>query len=435
MSALGRATSVLGRFRSCEDGSATVWNLMWLLTLVGIGGLAVDYASAVQTKSQLQTAADAAALSAALDLPDATRARTTAQDYVARVTGTPQSGTVTSAGDVVVGHYDPATRIFQTNVQPFDAVAVRARRTEASGNPLQSFLLRFIGVGQMDLSAMAVAMRRGGETVCPTGGFFSANHIESGSNNTYRDFCLHGELGVKISSDNSFQSRSEVSMRSLSNFLQGGNNTGISQALRQRSMPVPLPGRIPTILSQLRELPNGTVVNRPAVLPSYITRVVRLNSLSPTTAIQQGTLYIVSGVADFGSNRTLENIAVVSTLETKTGSNVTMRNVFFATDLKLLFGSTNVFGDLGVCSGGAYSIIGLARDNIEFGSQSYYRGMLLGTQRELKLGSETRGILGVRGEATGLITYGSNDTFAGCAAGLTSPLDPPATAMNVALVR
>jgi hypothetical protein len=132
------------------------------------------------------------------------------------------------------------------------------------------------------------------------------------------------------------------------------------------------------------------------------------------------TLYIVNDVADLGSNRTVENIAIVAVKEVKTGSNVILRNVVLATNDKILFGSSNDFGSSNYCDSGNYSVYAFAGDNIEFGSESLIRGTQLVTRKMLKLGSTLRGLQGVYGEALEDIDYGSADVFGGCPGGLTS---------------
>ncbi len=64
-----------------ETGQAMVVFAVAMVVLLGFVALAVDTGSAALTKSKMQNATDAAALAAAQDLPDATAAQLTAEEY------------------------------------------------------------------------------------------------------------------------------------------------------------------------------------------------------------------------------------------------------------------------------------------------------------------------------------------------------------------
>ena len=49
-------------FRRNEDGVITVYGFLLIMAFIMVGGLGLDYASGVRVKTQLQVAADSAAL-------------------------------------------------------------------------------------------------------------------------------------------------------------------------------------------------------------------------------------------------------------------------------------------------------------------------------------------------------------------------------------
>jgi hypothetical protein len=405
-------------FARNEGGAATVFSLLVVIIFLMIGGISVDYASGERMRSQLQSAADAAAAAAFIQRANHTAARARAIEVAALNAPVEVHGNVLLASDVVFGHWAMSPGVFRAGEAPMNAVRVTTRRAASNGNPLQSFLLRFVGYATLDVSAEAVVVALAARLRhCSGGALLSRLMIKSSSNNTYRnDFCLYGRRGVEIGSDTIFERGTRVEMPQLSDFKQSGNNVGVAEALRQGTQPVDLPDMVPGIISAMR---SGHIAT--SGMPSYIHSIAYRTEITSTTPLVEGTLYIVSGVADLGSDRTVRNIAIVARGEVKTGSNVRMENVVFASENKILFGSTNSFGDVGVCERGQYSVHAFSVQNIEFGSQSRFRGLFLVSRDMIKLGSNILSAEGIYAEAINNIEYGSNQTFVGCPNGLESP--------------
>jgi Flp pilus assembly protein TadG len=128
--------------------------------LFGVGAFVIDLGSAYRTKGALQNAADAAALAAALSLPDAAKATTAALDLSAK--NTPSDfGQTTKPADVVFGTYDKNTKVFTPSATNINAVRVYAKRTAAHGNASPTYFARVIGASAPDLEAYATAARVG----------------------------------------------------------------------------------------------------------------------------------------------------------------------------------------------------------------------------------------------------------------------------------
>ncbi len=143
------------RSRRRERGSAQVMVAVAIVALIGFGALAIDTGYLMSTRTQLQTAADAAAHAAMVDMRSgrsrsqvATRARATANDNYRSVAEIE----VTRAEDVEFGSWDHPTRSFRPGGGGgATAVRVTARRE----TPL--FLASVVGLSSSQVEAQAVA--------------------------------------------------------------------------------------------------------------------------------------------------------------------------------------------------------------------------------------------------------------------------------------
>jgi hypothetical protein len=136
--------------------------VLGLLVVLGAAALAVDLAMLVAARTQLSTAADAAALAGAKELPFGSRerARTRAVEYAARneVLGTPVAldlGT-DKGGDVELGLYDFDHHSFQPEDYMPNAVRVTARRTGERAVP--TFFAAVFGRRQVDVTSRSIAV-------------------------------------------------------------------------------------------------------------------------------------------------------------------------------------------------------------------------------------------------------------------------------------
>ncbi|MHC5211732.1 MAG: TadG family pilus assembly protein [Planctomycetota bacterium] len=141
--------------------------------LIGFAGLAIDAAFVGSASQQLQSAADAAALSAVRMLNSETvhdgtfpLTRQAAID-IALVNKAASEAVQLSAntanatdGDIVVGTWNPVTGAFTPTTSSPNAVRVRARRTDASaGGQLDLFFGLVFGTPRLDIGRTATAVR------------------------------------------------------------------------------------------------------------------------------------------------------------------------------------------------------------------------------------------------------------------------------------
>jgi len=146
-----------------------------LMAMLGMGALAVDLGYVFSTRSEVQKAADAAALAAALrlvqlyneqggslTLTEVTSAATEAAGTWAEQntsTGNPDVPLTVAASDVVVGVWDPATKTFTAGgaVGDINAVKVTVRRDQTSNGPIQLMFGSVVGVSTVNVTAQAIA--------------------------------------------------------------------------------------------------------------------------------------------------------------------------------------------------------------------------------------------------------------------------------------
>lgn len=192
LSSVGRS---LRRLLRNERGAALIALTIYFPFFVGITTLAVDMSYVLWMRSQLQAAAEAAALAATYKLPDnspcsiadgsAPTPNTTydrscdlAKVYVDRNLPMSRYGMVLRAADVVVGRWTDGCAAggencfepgpapgglcinysFPSGTANCNAVKVTTRMAAANGNPLSLTLAQTFGFGSFDVSATAIAV-------------------------------------------------------------------------------------------------------------------------------------------------------------------------------------------------------------------------------------------------------------------------------------
>jgi len=157
------------RFRR---GVATIWFGIVGLALVGLFSFTIDFARVRFVHHQLQVTADAAALAGAGQITTGTNkqqklARTAAVDVASKNFAADQTKGVVirrndsndPEGDVVMGVFDPKTRIFKATTTSPNAVKVNARRTSDSpGGALKLIFGSFWGTSSSNITGTAIAI-------------------------------------------------------------------------------------------------------------------------------------------------------------------------------------------------------------------------------------------------------------------------------------
>ena len=136
-----------------ERGQVIVLVVLMLVVLLGMAALVVDVGYAYYASRSLQASADAAALAAAQELPNATAATAVAHEYSS------SPGNKNEHGDI-----DPVTTTVTTKCvvslggcDPVNAVVVQERA------PTKTFFAGLLGIDTFTIRAKATASMRGGK--------------------------------------------------------------------------------------------------------------------------------------------------------------------------------------------------------------------------------------------------------------------------------
>ena len=146
--------------RKNRRGTIAVLAAILMMAMLVMIAFAVDTGYVAHVRTEMQLAANAAALGGANELAyDASINAATMQtaqwnDFDARAT-------ILSANDIDIGYWDRDTATFTTPApggEEDNAVRVLVRRTAATGNEVNLFFMSIFGTSQTDVTATATAM-------------------------------------------------------------------------------------------------------------------------------------------------------------------------------------------------------------------------------------------------------------------------------------
>jgi len=148
------------RERGClrRRGATLVLSALLIVAMLGVVAFAVDVGYVMLVRTQLQVAADSAAMAAAAHLGRPfEEILGSAHEYAGYhfAGGKPVD---VEASDVELGFWDSATRVFTPSDEMGNAVRVTARRDASAGGEAPLFFARLFGNHSFRMSASAVAM-------------------------------------------------------------------------------------------------------------------------------------------------------------------------------------------------------------------------------------------------------------------------------------
>ncbi len=239
-----------------EDGSISVLNVFIVVMMCIFAGIAIDMASLVQARTQLQVTADAAAHAAIMtrDHNSAATARTKALEVADVNMPSSTYGTILQSTNVHFGNYDVGTRTFSIDENSRLAVYVQTTRLSDLANPLTSFLLQFVGIPTFDVVATAVYTS---SIPCPGDGWMARNTVDAQSNNNFLDdFCIYSDTGVELNQSNDFELGTKVIMQNgRSDLTVPGDDTsgnpGLEEAIGEDFMPLAILDNTDLIVNNL----------------------------------------------------------------------------------------------------------------------------------------------------------------------------------------
>lgn len=141
-------------------GATLVYAAIALTATTALASLAVDYGRAQLVKTQLQTAADAAARHAVGGLADDTWLSRAQQ--AAAENGADGTAVILQAGDVQTGAWDSQSGVFTPGATPANALRVTARRSASRGDAVPTVFGALFGRAGVDVHAEAIATVSGG---------------------------------------------------------------------------------------------------------------------------------------------------------------------------------------------------------------------------------------------------------------------------------
>ena len=410
-----------------ERGTIAIMAAGTLFMALLVLGLVVDFGFAFNLRNQLQRSADAAALAGASQLGSHTNVRSKANTYSALNMPVALHGDVLANADIKIGSWNNENRVFTTNGAPENAVSVTTRRTSATGNAAPAFFGPLVNIFGYNITTAAIAVNSGAVDDCKKNGFVANGKVYTGSENVFKDgFCVHGEKGVKVGSQNEFHDGVEISMPHFDNEDGEGldegsdnNNTppdGLIDALSERKL---IPEDALNADSIMDDIKNGNFANFGAELPDYLSGDIQNISEWPPDNLVDGTLYVVSGVVDFGSDADVQNIGIVGLDEVKVGSNSTVKNALLVSFKTLDLGSNIFVGDNDFCDThdgevflGSKELVKAGSNLDMIGAQIIAGGSVDGAP--VDMGSDLTRFTQVGVQSAGDIKIGSQQLLNGC---------------------
>lgn len=411
-----------------ETGAGSFFTFFLLLSMMLVGGYAIDVQNVVKARTRLQVTADTAAHAALL-----ARETMSAGDAAAQAVAVAQSnmpsdsfGVTVDAGEVVFGVWDEATQTFTPSPSSRSAVQVTARQTEGRANPVPTFLLKLVGINTWDVATSSVFTTY--RPSCLREGFVAQGMVDLQSNNTYTNgFCIHSNAYVSLNSNNTFEPGTIVSMSDLDDLELPNSgyrtNIGLEQALREGSWHIRIVSRIGQLVARLEAMDTE-------VIPDYI-RSTTIRTL-PDNRVQDSELedgFAYRFTCGGGGNQTL-------TID----NNVTVRENMIITNCKVSFSSGVRLRDAVVVSkntaansinassglvvghdddcaaGGGAQLVTLG--GMDFASDLHVYGGQLLAKGDIEFAANANGIQGAAMVAGGTISGTSNMNMGFCGTGM-----------------
>ena len=215
-----------------ELASISILNLVGLIVILAIAGIAIDTSRAIYTQQRLQIAADAAAHAAVVSLPDKTDAITAAIEISKTSMPDESFGNVLSQNDIEFGLWDPIDKEFELSNNNVNAVRVTTRQSDGISKAFRTMLLQLVGSDYWNMSAVSVFSA--GE--CAGNALLTDGEMQFDFNfSVSKTYCLFGETysmkdegtrtHIYVGSDATIAAREAAELESLE---QMSGNSGVT---------------------------------------------------------------------------------------------------------------------------------------------------------------------------------------------------------------
>jgi len=444
------------KFARDTSGVAMVYALLVFMVLLIIVGFAIDSSNVIYIRARLQNAADASALAGAALIPENTGSVSAsdkaaivaeAQLFAQKNMTAEEHGDVLVTVDVELGFWDSsgelgASRTFYLEgslpaTAIINAVSTTTRKSSDNGNAQDMMLIGMVGADTLNISvsAIAIAPPPSEGQDCLNAGFLALGTAEGGSTNEIRGgWCLHGEEGVKFSSQNGIEggpgaeSQPTISMSSPdSDYGDGGYDFGSDNEV------------VPE-----EDIGDGNWANNN--LPNIVEQATIADYLNPATpfifdlskpaghsahvdAAQDmvDTLYddflaqlpvgfsITYSSDDVSIDHNFQNEVVVSRKKITIGSDVTMNNVILLAKENVEMGSNVTIGSSSYCDSPDDSMnFILGAEMAKFGSDVEMYNLQVFAGDYVDWGSNNATVGAVSVFSAGSLKFGSDWDIRGC---------------------
>ena len=256
-----------------EDGSQTILSLFFVLIIIVIGGISIDFNKAISERTQLQMTADSAAHAALYtrEKETSSEAKFVAMTTVEGMLPVHQFGSNALMNtDISFGNWDGDTATFVENSASNTAVRVRAQMNTERNNASRNLLLGIIGHETFNIAAESVYSTY--FPGCFTEGFVAEEVVDIQSNNSFTDgFCIHSNAYVSLNQNNYFEPGTVVSMPNIGDLDIPNSgfekNEGLQTALRQGKYRMRLLSKLPDIIDSFW---TANAENLPPYVDAYV---------------------------------------------------------------------------------------------------------------------------------------------------------------------
>ena len=411
-------------FARAQDGAGTIFGLFLLLSSVSVAGLALDIANAYRVRTALQVAGDAAAHAAlvAREFNNPSVAKATALEVANVHLPRAKYGDALIEDDIVFGHWDAETEKFEPDEYAFDAVMVSTARAQERHNSVGTYLLRFAGVDGLNIRGMTVF-----ETYRPTcleEGIVGEEEVVLQSGNLFTSgFCVHSNDHATLSSGNTFEERTIVSMpdrREIDLPASGmESNDGLPEALRDGSYFLRIVSRIDAIIAGVQD-PTSSYY------PDYIESAVAIplgrNDKLDGDAFEEGRIHTIycnspEQKTSIHAGTELSKVVIWTNCEMKFGEGVILRDTVIVnestSDKSFNTASGLQIGDDDHCASGGDAQL-VTRGGVSIPAQlSMYGGQILAVG-DISFEAEADGIEGASIVSGGRVEGSSGATMGFC---------------------
>lgn len=280
--------------RTHRKGLGLVWSVLILLALCGLASMAVDFGRVTLAKTQLRSAADAAALAAGqVVLSDPATVRSVAID-IAKKNKVDGTELTLLPGDIEIGHWDASAKTFTVTSTNVNAVRVSAHRNTARGNAIDLPFAKLIGANTCDVKATAIAMAKVQRYAA-----IGLDYVKMGGNasNGYRKAGSFDQAG-------SLYSNGDITL-SGSSWVQGDAHPGVGRRViganhvSGSTTPLTTP-----LVYPMPNVGNAASVNDNNLIPSTVMSAGVLKMGNQKIVTLPGGVYYLKGI-DMGAGSQL----------------------------------------------------------------------------------------------------------------------------------